>query len=200
MRRNAPHLIDPKRAAIAVIDRSLVGTSDVQLLDRLDQMERRINELTNILSRQLPVTLPQEFPLSWASPLVLQTSNVKGSVTATNVTSTSGTTITNSNIGPLIAGIPYQVFAFAGMAINAPAGQTIITCARIEATGSTIDGTRTTTTGGERWGIAVDSKVVMGTGASINIAGRARVTGGTGTVNDAISYGWAIPLGAMIEV
>lgn len=199
MRRNAPNLIDPSRATSAVVDRSLGAPSEADTANRLDQLERRIYELTREVERlRSGIVAPAVF--SFASPLALTTTNLKADVSPTNVTSTTGTTITSSNVGPLVAGMPYLVIAFAGMAINAPSGQTIITCVRIEAGGTTNDGTRTTTVGGERWGIAFDAKTVMGTGASINIAGRARVTSGTGTVNDAISYGIAIPLGAMIEV
>lgn len=196
-RRNAPALIDPRNALRSIADKQLGDINPYDLLARIESLEHTISQMSDDDARNLPISFPQE--IMRASPLILTTSNVKGSVTPTNVTSTTGTTITNSNTNPLLIGIPYLVFATSGMAINAPAGQTMIVCVRIEAAGTTVDGTRTTTVGGERWGMAWDFKVVMGTGASINIAGRARVTGGTGTVNDAMSAGWAIPLGAMVE-
>lgn len=142
----------------------------------------------------------QQEPISYGTPRILTTRAVKGAVTPTNVTSTTGATITNSNLGPLLIGVPYLVFAQADMDMNAPAGQSIIAVVRIGASGANVDGTRTATVGGERRGSAWDFQIVLGAGTSVNIAGRARVTGGTGTINDCISVGWAIPLGAMIEV
>lgn len=199
MRRNTPALIDPSRATSAVVDRSLGAPSAADTADRLDQLERRIYELTRVVERSQskPLTSIHSL-LSFASPGILTTFALKGSVTATNIT--TPTTVTNSNLGPLIAGTRYLVIAIAQMGMNAPAGQTIYAAVRIEASGTTVDGIQTQITAGERDGMAIDFKEITGTGASINIAGRARVTSGTGTVTDCISVGIAIPLGAMIEV
>lgn len=197
MRQNAPRLIDPKNALQAVKERSFGIPDANDLLARIAGLDRLIGDQNREL-QQLRSLLSIGQALSYASPAVLFTPNVKGSVTPTNVTSTSGTTITNGNITPAI-GVRYLIVAFAGMAINAPAGQSIIVCTRIGASGSTIDGTRTTTVGGERWGISISFLEIIGDGSSVNVAGRARVTGGTGTVNDAISAGIGIPIG-MVEM
>lgn len=196
-RRNAPRLIDPRDQMDAGMRRQLGIIEPADLLARIETLEREFARMRDEAARRLPIELPYE-RISYATPEILRTVNVKGAATGTNVTSTSGTTITNSNLGPLLLGIPYLVIAWAHMGITAPAGQTIYACVRIEASGSTVDGTQTTLTSGERDGMAIDYKIVQGTGSSINIAGRARVTGGTGVVNDAISTGIAIPLGAMI--
>ena len=199
MRMNQPRLIDPKNTVLAATDRGISVTPEpFELMARLDELDKLIGGQNRELNRlRSLVALGGIF--SHATPDIQHTVNVKGSVTATNVTSTSGTTINNSNV-TLAAGIRYLVIGWAGLTMNAPAGQTVISCVRIEAGGSTVDGTRTTTTSGERWGMAIDFKILVGTGASVNIAGRARVTGGTATINDAISAGIAIPLGAAIPV
>jgi hypothetical protein len=203
-RRNAPRLIDPMNDVLSGTDGRLGIVSTHDLLARIEALERTIARMNDDAQRRLPIDLPYERvpapETSFATPLILTTFNLKGAATGTNVTSTTGTTITNSNIGPLVLGIPYLVIAMAFMAITAPAGQTIYACVRIEAGGTTVDGTQTALSSGERDGVAIDFKTVMGTGSSINIAGRARVTSGTGVVNDALSIGIAIPLGAMIEV
>jgi hypothetical protein len=197
MRRNAPRLIDPKNDAMRHTDHQLGIELPMEHGDRLSEVERQIADL-NWQVQNLRSRLQVVEPFAFASPGILTTFNLKGSVTATNITGT--TTVTNSNIGPLIAGMPYLVIAIAQMGMNAPAGQTIYAAVRIEAGGTTVDGTQTQITSGERDGMAIDFKTVVGTGASINIAGRARVTSGTGTVSDAISVGIAIPLGAMVAV
>lgn len=196
-RRNAPRLIDPREQMMAGTDDRLGIVTPGELLARIEAQDRIIAQMRDDMARRLPIELPYE-RISYATPQILTTVNVKGTATTTNVSSTSGTTITNSNLGPLLLGIPYLVIAWAFMGLTAPAAQTIYACVRIEASGTTVDGTQTSLTSGERDGMAIDYKVVMGTGSSINIAGRARVTGGTGTVNDCISTGIAIPLGAMV--
>lgn len=201
MRRNAPSLVDPKNTVTGRTDRQLGIVAPVSIEERLADLERQMASQNQIITHLLGMA-GQGAQINYASPLVLTTFNVKGSVTTTNVTATSpnGDTITNSNLGPLVVGMPYLIVAVSGMALNAPASQSIIACVRIQASGTTTAGTRTTTASGERWGMAVDFKTVVGAGSSINIAGRARVTGGTGTVNDAFSFGIAIPLGGMVEV
>ena len=198
MRKNAPRLIDPKNALQVAKERSFGIPQIGDVLSQLDELDQLIGGQNRELNRLRSLAALGSI-FSHATPDIQTTSNVKGSVTATNVTSTGGTTITNSNV-TLAAGIRYLVIGVAGLTLNAPAGQTVISCVRIEATGPTVDGTRTTTTSGERWGMAIDFKILVGTGASVNIAGRARVTGGTATINDAISAGIAIPLGAAIPV
>ena len=198
MRKNPPRLIDPKNALQVAKERSFGIPQIGDVLSRLDELDQLIGGQNRELNRLRSLAALGSI-FSHATPDIQRTVNVKGSVTATNVTSTGGTTITNSNV-TLAAGIRYLVIGWAGLTLNAPAGQTVISCVRIEATGTTVDGTRTTTTSGERWGMAIDFKILVGTGASVNIAGRARVTGGTATINDAISAGIAIPLGAAIPV
>lgn len=198
MRRNAPSLIDPRNAVLSRTDRQLGISEPVDIMARLDRLERELASQNQTLNRLLGM-VDRDDQISYGTPQILTTRAVKGAVTATNVTSTTGLTITNSNLPALAIGVPYLVFAEADMDMNAPAGQSIIACVRIGAAGATVDGTRTATVGGERRGTAWDFQIVIGTGAVVNIAGRARVTGGTGTINDCISVGWAIPLGAMIE-
>lgn len=201
MRRNPPVLIDPVRDLNQRTDNALG-------LKTIDAIDRRLSALESLVSDIVRQRFDPADPiaiigaverLSRASPDVLTTINVKGSITATNVTSTSGTTITNGNIAP-IAGLRYLIIGIAALALNAPAGQTIYSCMRIGASGTTVDGMRTATPSGERTCVAIDVQTITGDGSSINVAGRARVSGGTGTVNDAISIGIGIPLGAMVEV
>lgn len=201
MRRNAPALIDPakdvqERASAAIGLETVAG-----LARRIDVLERLVSGLNRqvIDLRDARAVTSLFDTIALGSPDVLTTVNVKGSITATSITSTGGTTITNGNITP-IAGVRYLVIAYAALTLNAPAGQTIWSCTRIGASGSTIDGMQTATPSGERTGVAISVLEVIGDGASLNIAGRARVSGGTGTVNDAISAGIAIPLGALVEV
>lgn len=197
-RRNAPALIDPRNALRSIADKQLGDINPYDLLARIESLEHTISQMSDDDARNLPISFPQE--IMRASPLILTTSNVKGSVTPTNITSTSGTTVANSNIGPLLLGIPYVIVAYAEMDMNAPAGQSIIAVSRIGSSGANVDGTRTATVGGERRGSAVSFLVTMGAGSSVNVAARARVTGGTGTINDAMSWGIAFPLGAMLEM
>ncbi len=198
MRQNAPALIDPHDAVRRATDRNLGIPQQHDVQATLAQFERLFGQQNRELN-QLRGMLAMAEVMAYASPDILTTMSLKGNMTATNVTSTSGTTITNSNM-TLTAGVRYLVVAIAGMAMNAPAGQSIVCCTRIGSAGATIDGTMTTTVGGERWGMSISFLNVVGTGGSLNIAGRARVTGGTGTINDAISAGIAIPQGAMVEV
>lgn len=198
-RQNRPAMVDPRNTIQAATDRQLGISTPVALEDRIAELERQIAAQNQTIARLLRQTIREE-PIGFVTPQVLTTRSVKGAVTATNVTSTTGTTITNSNLPALLIGVPYLVFAESDMDMNAPAGQSIIACVRIGSSGATIDGTRTATVGGERRGTAWDAQIIIGTGASVNIAARARVTGGTGTVNDCISFGWAIPLGAMVQV
>jgi hypothetical protein len=198
MRQNTPALIDPRNTVQSSTDRQLGVVSPVSIEDEIAELKRHLTAQNAEIAR-LRSMFGGQRDLTYASPQILTTRGVKGSMSTTNST-TGGATITNSNLGPLIAGIPYLVIAIAGMALNAPAGQTIYACVRIEASGTTVDGTQTTTVGGERWGIAMDMKVVMGAGSSINTASRSRTSSGTGTVNDAMHAAWAIPLGAMIEL
>lgn len=198
MRQNRPALVDPRNTIQAATDRQLGIGTPVALEDRIAELERQIAAQNQTIARLLRQTIRDE-PIGFVTPQVLTTRGVKGSMTTTNST-TGGATITNSNLGPLLIGVPYLVIAIAGMALNAPSGKTIYACVRIEASGTTVDGTQTTTVGGERWGLAMDMKVVMGAGSSINIASRSRTSSGTGTVNDAMHAAWAIPLGAMVQV
>lgn len=199
MRLNPPRMVNPVESVRRQTGRAL-GIQDMfELTNRLGQIDETIRRF----GRQMASADEVESALddvSRIAPLIQHTVSVKGSMTPTAVSSTSGTTIVNSNIGPLIAGVPYLIVAFAGMALNAPAGQSIIACTRIDSSGSTIDGTRTTTVGGERWGMGMSFLTVVGTGSTVNVAGRARVTGGSGSINDAISAAMAFPLGGWIEV
>lgn len=197
-RQNPPALIEPVNSVRRMTDKRLGVRSDRDVIDQLDELLRVAGDQNREVAR-LRSMVSAAGVLSMASPNIVTTYSAKGSITATNVTSTTGTTITNSNM-TLIAGVRYLVIAVAGLTLNAPAGQSIISVVRIEATGANTDGTRTATVSGERWGMAFDAKEVVGSGSSINIAGRARVTSGTGTVNDAISFGIAFPLGGMVEV
>lgn len=198
MRRNAPALVDPANTVRAATDRNLGIVTPHDVGAALDEMERLVGRQNRELNQARAMLAAAE-AIAYASPNVLFTSSLKGTVTPTNVTSTGGVTITNSNI-TTVAGIRYLGICVAAMTLNAPAGQSIYCCARIGATGTTVDGMQTTTVGGERFGIAVAFLEFVGTGGSMNFAGRARVTGGTGTVNDALSFGIAIPQGGMVEV
>lgn len=200
MRLNSPALVNPMRDVQQRTSNTIGLPTLAQLASRIDAIETLIASMnkTSINQRSVASVINAVSALAYASPDVLTTVNVKGSITATNITSKSGTTITNGNITP-VTGLRYLVIAFAALTLNAPAGQTIWSCTRIGASGSTIDGMQTATPSGERTGIAISVLEVIGNGASLNIAGRARVSGGTGTVNDAISAGIAIPLGALVE-
>ena len=135
MRKNAPRLIDPKNALQVAKERSFGIPQIGDVLSQLDELDQLIGGQNRELNRlRSLVALGSIF--SHATPDIQTTSNVKGSVTATNVTSTGGTTITNSNV-TLAAGIRYLVIGVAGLTLNAPAGQTVISCVRIEATGTT---------------------------------------------------------------
>jgi hypothetical protein len=202
-RRNPPTLVDPTDVVTRATDRQLGITPSRSIEERLATLERLLARQDREVARALRQTPAGALlaGLAYATPGLPKVQAAKGSVTADSVTSTTGTTIVNGNTDKaLVAGVPYLVIGVAAMAANAPSGQSIISQVRIEASGSNTEGMRTTTVGGERTLVAVDIKTVVGTGSTINIAGRARVTGGTGSINDAVVFGVCVPLNVMTPV
>lgn len=112
--------------------------------------------------------------------------------TAQNI-GTSSTTWGNFNLGPLVNGVTYDVEAHSSVAGNASSTGFIKGQIRIEAGGTVVDGMDTGTENGERTLEAHTHKVVVGAGSSINIAGRAQSTAGTGYVNSGLVWAKATP-------
>jgi hypothetical protein len=203
MRRNPPTLVNPEDVVFAATDRQFGVTPRQTLEERLAAVERLLAQRDGERSHA-----PRPAPagallaaLAYATPGLPAVKAAKGSITADSVSSTTGTTIVNGNTSSVLAaGVPYLVIGVAAMAANAPSGQSIISQVRIEASGTNTEGMRTATVSGERTLVAVEIKTVVGTGATINIAGRARVTGGTGSINDAVVFGLCIPLNVMTPV
>lgn len=106
---------------------------------------------------------------------------------------TTSTTWGNFNLGPLVSGVVYDVEAHASVAANASSTGFITCQVRIEAGGTVVDGMDTGTENGERTLEAHDFKSVTGTGATINIAGRAVSSSGTGSVNSGVVWAKATP-------
>lgn len=195
MRRNPPTLVNPADVVQSATDRQLGITAQRTILQRLDALERGMAALTGAASNPLARIESTVSLLEYLIPGLVWGKAVKGTTTPTSVTSSTGTTITNTNIGPLVAGMPYLVLAIAVNASNSDPGGFIFASVRIESTGTSTDGMQTGTAAGERTLVAFDGKTVTGTGATINIAGRARNSAGglTGSVNDATVLGVAIP-------
>jgi hypothetical protein len=192
MRKNPPKLIQPDAVVSRATDRSLGLRSQLQLQRELDQLGRRVNVPVSAADSADPFANGVPAHLHPFSGIL--TGSTKWDHTAQTITSTTGTTVGNFNLGPLLAGVSYQVKMHCEMAANAPSGFLIYAVARIEASGTNVDGMDTATVGGERTLTAFDAKIVVGTGASINIAARSRVTGGTGSINSGLAWAEAIPL------
>lgn len=190
-RKHAPRLVNPEQVVRRETDRALGVPSQAQLRRELERLARRAVDAptTALLLNSDGSVAGHAHPF-----LPIMENGTKWDHTAQTITSTTGTTVGNLNTGILLAGVPYQVTMRTEMAANAPSGFFIYAVARIEASGTNTDGMDTGTVNGERTLVAYDQKIVIGTGATINIAGRARVTGGSGSINSGLVSYRAIPL------
>lgn len=200
-RQNKPTMLNPLDTVRKVTDQSLGIPSTLDTDRRIATLERAVVLLTQRLdSRSAPS------PLAGASmtdimsvfeyiiPGVVYGKSVKGSVTPTAITSTTGTTVTSFSLGPLQKGVPYLVFAVGKVNANADPTGFIYAMIRIVNSGAGIDGEQTGTASGERALEAPNGATVVGEGASINVAVRSRVTTGSGSVNDASVWAVGVPL------
>lgn len=214
MRRiHPPALRIPSDDVRSAIERQLGATKPRDIIDRLAAIERKV---------QPKADTPPVITGAWTDGsagsalaevleslgLIRNLSEVLGdprsigipmdkavkSNSATSVTSTTGATIVNFNTEPLQAGVRYRIWGIYVAASNADPAGLIYPCVRLQATGSTVDGFPTGTAGGERTLVAFDSKEIIGTGSTENIAGRSRVSSGTGSVNGAIVFGGVFPI------
>ena len=159
-----------------------VGSVDDVELDRL-------NGVTSNVQTQLNGKSDTSHTHTLTAPL---TGKVVVDHTAQSIGTTS-TTWGSFNLGPLVSGVVYDVEAHASVAANASATGFITSQIRIEAAGTVVDGMDTGTQNGERTLEAHDFKSVTGTGATINIAGRAVSSSGTGSVNSGTVWAKATP-------
>jgi hypothetical protein len=207
MRQHAPTLVRPMSAVEKATERNTGILTMLDLATDIAALKRDVADLRATIARtsepsfdiaamltQIGLSDPlQSIDYITAGPI--PGSTVKGSTSPASVTSTTGTTITSFNLGPLIENVPYAVIAVASMAANADPAGFIFSMVRIGASGTSVDGMQTGTASGERTLVAPTGTVVIGAGSTINIAARARLSAaGAGSVNDASVWALAIPL------
>lgn len=188
-RKHAPRLVQPDQVVSRETGRALGLRSQLQDQREMRRVVRKLATATAPVADETGTIIGHVHPLY---PIIADKAVTDH--TAQSVSSTTGTTIVNFNLGPLVAGVPYLVKMACHIALNAPSSGFIYAVARIEASGTNVDGMDTGTVSGERTMAAFAQKIVIGTGASINIAGRARVTSGTGSANSGLVWAEAIPL------
>jgi hypothetical protein len=210
MRTHKPDLVRPSDTVFNATNKQFGVPTLRDLMREIDQLKRNQAVLQSTLSA---ITIPsgqdlldelglQTDPLSnidfkFAQPVFARA--LKGSVTATVITSTSGTTVTSANTSDrLIGGVPYLCFGVGKINANADPTGFIISLIRMEATGTSEEGERTGTAAGER-GLSAPAtaRIIWGNDTTINFAVRAKVDTGTGSVNDASVWGICLPLNVM---
>ena len=201
-RQNQPTLLNPLDTVRKQTDQSLGIPSTIDTESRLAALERETVQMKRLIERLLMPSAPLAGAdmtdilsvLEFIVPGIVRGKAVKGSVTPTAVTSTTGTTITSFNLGPLMKGVPYVVFGVAKVNANADPTGYIFAMIRIVNSGAGVDGEQTGTAAGERALVSPNGLEVVGDGTSINVAVRARVTTGSGSVNDASVWAVGIPM------
>jgi len=168
------------------------SAAEVNVLDGLTASTAELNFVDGVTSN-IQTQLNGKSDTSHTHTL---TAPLTGKVVVDHTAQSIGTTSTtwgSFNLGPLVSGVVYDVEAHASVAANASATGFITSQIRIEAAGTVVDGMDTGTQNGERTLEAHDFKSVTGTGATINIAGRAVSSSGTGSVNSGTVWAKATP-------